>query len=313
MLLYFQAARCVAASDSDVQVKTKGKGKAPMKGPSKRKASSEEVMVLSTKKPTVPDTVQELPAVDEDINPCCYEESSGEDDICEDLVDITQPGPSGLQRALGSMPLVPRTEMVDEKIRAKVRDGKFVEFKQLLPHPSGQKPKKRFALSEGYFEEVEDEAKISFYQWLDAYIILMSVSLEFNPSQAQGMLRHLQIVKQMHSAGKNAVEYDYKFRRLRSNHFGVQWGEYLAELANEIPSIKSQESKASYRKPDSRPQGRPRNGFPAFSTTRVGLCFKFNAPSGCARGKTCRYLHKCLQCYSFDHPQYRCSRQQARP
>ena len=140
----------------------------------------------------------------------------------------------------------------------------------------------------------------------------MSVSLEFNPSQAQGMLRHLQIVKQMHSAGKNAVEYDYKFRRLRSNHFGVQWGEYLAELANEIPSIKSQESKASYRKPDSRPQGKPRNGFPAFSTTRVGLCFKFNAPSGCARGKTCRYLHKCLQCYSFDHPQYRCSRQQAR-
>ena len=72
MLLYFQAARCVAASDSDMQVKTKGKGKAPMKGPSKRKASSEEVMVLSTKKPAVPDTVQELPAVDEDINPCCY-------------------------------------------------------------------------------------------------------------------------------------------------------------------------------------------------------------------------------------------------
>ena len=28
------------------------------------------------------------------------------------------------------------------------------------------------------------------------------------------MLRHLQIVKQMHSAGKNAVEYYYKFRRL---------------------------------------------------------------------------------------------------
>ena len=28
MLLYFQAARCVAGSDSDVQVKTKGKGKA---------------------------------------------------------------------------------------------------------------------------------------------------------------------------------------------------------------------------------------------------------------------------------------------
>ena len=131
-----------------------------------------------------------------------------------------------------------------------------MEFKQLLPHPSGQRPKKRFALSEGYFEKVEEETKISFYQWLDAYIIFMSVSLEFNPSQAQGMLRHLQIVKQMHSAGKNSVEYDYKFRRPCSNHFGVQWGEHLAELA--IPSIKSQESKASYRKPDSRPQGKPR-------------------------------------------------------
>ena len=88
----------------------------------KRKSSGEEVMVLSTKKPTVPDTLQELPAVDEDINQCCYEESSGEDDICQDLVHITQLGPSVLQRALGSMPLVPRTEMIDEKIRAKVRD-----------------------------------------------------------------------------------------------------------------------------------------------------------------------------------------------
>ena len=145
MLLYFQTARCVAASDSDVEVKTKGKAKAPVKGLSKRKNSGEELMVSSTKRPAVPDTVQEQPAVDEDINPCSYEESSGKDAICEDLVDITQPGPSGLQRALGSMPLVPRTEMVDETIIAKVRDGKFVEFKQLLPRPSGRRPKKHFS------------------------------------------------------------------------------------------------------------------------------------------------------------------------
>ena len=63
--------------------------------------------------------------------------------------------------------------------------------------------------------------------------------------------------------------------------FGVQWGEYLAKLANEIPSFKSQESKASYRKLDStcRPQEKPRIGFSGFSTTRVGLCFKFKAQS----------------------------------
>ena len=69
------------------------------------------------------------------------------------------------------------------KVKSKVY-GKFVELKQLLPHPSRQRSKKRLALSEGYFEKVEDETKVSFYQWLDAYIISMSVGLEFNPSQA---------------------------------------------------------------------------------------------------------------------------------
>lgn len=224
-------------------------------------------------------------------------EKETESEMEEDEEQESQgPETSPPRRVMGSMPLVPRTEHVDEKLRKKIRQGKFVDFKLLIPHTKGNRPRTRFSLEEGLFQEVEDDTTQNFYQWLDAYIVFMSVNLEFFPAEAQGMLRHMQVIKRMHTANKDGVEYDYLFRKLKSNNADIAWGEYLAELAGEVKEMTPRKRfKPSLSKGQTR-----------YKTQ--GLCYRFNSQEGCRFGSRCRYAHKCKRCSSTDHPEYRCSK-----
>ena len=73
--------------------------------------------------------------------------------------------------------------------------------------------------------------------------MFISIHIEFNPTDIQGMLRHMQIVKKMCTQGKSGVESDTQFRRLRAQHDYIQWGEYLPELAADVEG----ESQQGYR------------------------------------------------------------------
>lgn len=228
------------------------------------------------------------------------EVSESESGVDEESLDepSTSSGARAVARPPGSMPLVPRTEAVDEhNLRQKIRQGKFVDFKLLVPSPEGRSLAKKFTLRDGHFQEVEDVSKLHFYDWLKAYVVYMSVFLEFFPKAAQGMLRHMQVVQDMHGAGKDAVGYDRQFRRLKAQNPDVAWGEYMTELANGLRDVP------------------PRK--PASATLRAGakfrpfskVCYRFNSPAGCELS-TCSFPHKCRRCASMDHPMHRCSRPQ---
>lgn len=60
--------------------------------------------------------------------------------------------------------------------------------------------------------------------------VLMSVHLEFFPSDVQGMLRHFEIIKGFQTAEKDGIEYDYPFRGLKSRNADIVWGKYITEL-----------------------------------------------------------------------------------
>ena len=206
-------------------------------------------------------------------------------------------------RQPGSMPLVPRKAHVDDKARDKIRRGEYVDFKFLVARPRGEEPRKKFAFSEGLFEEVEDSSNLVFYDWVDAFLVFMSVRLEFYPDEAQGLLRHMQIVKNIHGSGKDGVEYDFQFRRLKGQHKDIRWGEYLAELAVEM-----KDRRLPAPKRVERPRATGRFGFQPASRLgqQKGVCFKFNSPEGC-KYLSCRFSHKCRKC-SGDHPGCRCKK-----
>jgi hypothetical protein len=196
---------------------------------------------------------------------------------------------------MGTVPPRPRVEHVEDKIRKKIRKGEFVDFKLLTPRPRGEKRHKKFALTDGFLEEVEDTTNPTFYKWLDAFVVFMSIHIEYHPRDAQGLLRHLQIVKRMYTLGKAAVEYDYQFRRLKSVNQDVVWGENITELALEIG--------------DTRPAPRkPVEKSKYSALERRKLCRTFNSTKGCTFGAKCRYMHRCYKCRSQDHPGSRCNK-----
>ena len=82
-------------------------------------------------------------------------------------------------RPFGSMPLVPQTTRVDDKQKEKIRKNMYVHFRALVPHPKGKVPPTRFTINNGLFEEVANSEGLNIYSWIDAFVICMSVRLEF--------------------------------------------------------------------------------------------------------------------------------------
>ena len=97
-------------------------------------------------------------------------------------------------------------------------------------------------------------------------------------------------------SGKDGIEYDYQFRRLKSRNSDIVWGEYMAELAG---SLKEYKQEKKVEKKADQPTRKP---------GRVYYCNKFNQATGCKFGNGCKFVHKCRNCYSPDHPEYRCSK-----
>ena len=62
----------------------------------------------------------------------------------------------------------------------------------------------------------------------------MSIHWEFGPTDVQGMLHHFEMVKGCHVSGKDGIEYNYQFRRLRSRNSDTMWGESNNVLVNPL-------------------------------------------------------------------------------
>ena len=223
---------------------------------------------------------------------------SDDPDLSDSLFDEEVPlrAQQGL-RLPGAMPLVPRTDHLDDSMRRKIRKGKFVLLKKLL----GNRKKTGRGKTTPSPSEDSDEDNLPISLWVDAFIVLISVHIEFFPCDIQGMLRHMQIVKKMASQGKDGVEYDTQFRRLKAQHAYIQWGEYLPELAADVDGAAKRHFR--FRKPYNR-------GFQRVNraSQRVRVCHILNSTEGC-KTENCNFPHKCRRCLSGNYPLFRCTRE----
>ena len=186
-------------------------------------------------------------------------------------------------RSTGTIPPVPKTGHVSDKIRKAIRKGEVINLALLKPKnlkDPGSK-KLRFNIESCRFEEDEVSQDLSFYNWLECFLIYMSIRLEYYPDEAQGLLRHVQNVQSLSKADKDAVEYDLQFRTAKRQHPNIQWGEYLAELVDVLPAPKS------VHKGNIKPKT---HGMAKWG----GVCAKFNT-SGCTNTR-CRFKHECKSC-----------------
>lgn len=214
------------------------------------------------------------------------------------------------------MPIVPRTGHVSEGDRKKIRDGKFVDFASLCQPTKDTRQPKRFTvnLESGMFEQAEEQGRLTSARWMDAFLVFMSIRVDFAPGETQGLLRHCQIVKNLWTRGKDGNRYDDQFRRLKEQHADIQWGEYMAELIDELPPIMrhppvtrppSMTRTNAYRGGPSQVPGTYRRPFQL--TAAAETCFSFNSPGGCSKTQQmCRFRHRCRKCLAVGHAINKC-------
>ena len=208
-------------------------------------------------------------------------ESSGENtsETDSDNTDSSDEDQPTVGRAYGAIPPVPRTGHVSDKIKKQIRKGEVVNLALLKPKSAKDKNNKKIKINfeTGRFEEEEISQEMPFYEWLECFLIFFSIRVEYYPKEVQGLLRHIQNVQQLHTHKRDAVEYDLQFRATKYQHPTIEWGEYLGEIVDALPVLKSKkEGKTGSKKP-------------------TGICFKFNTSNGCS-WQNCRWQHICRQC-----------------
>ena len=218
-----------------------------------------------------------------------YSESASSSDGVDEM-------PAPVPRSTGTLPCVPRTGHVSDKVKKQIRKGDWVNFASLLEREVEHGPARRFTLTEaGTFEEIQERRILHFYEWVDCFIVFMSIRIEGFPGECQGLLRHLQLVKSLHSQGKDGTKYDTLFRKSKCQHPYIHWGEYLPELVCELGEPVQQ---PPYLRPplQSQPQASQLyHPAKAFIDRPKGTCFSFNSTTGCHRSN-CRFVHRCRRC-----------------
>lgn len=191
-------------------------------------------------------------------------------------------------RSTGTIPPVPKTGHVSEKLRKSIKKGEVINLALLKPTLLQDKPAKRFKFNaeNGSFEEEEESQNIGFYNWLECFLIYMSIRLDYFADEAQGLLRHIQNCQGLARSGRDAIEYDLQFRTAKRQHPSIQWGEYLGELVDMIPD--KTKTKRSFKQ---------KSTYQSATNNQKwgGHCFKYNAVGKCPYPH-CRYKHECKHC-----------------
>ena len=198
-------------------------------------------------------------------------------------------------RRPGSIPTEPNTSHVPPKTKKKILKGEYFDLSKLLPT----------LLDYEESEKVKtDQVKaLTFYDWICCFHTFMSIRLEFAPQELQGMLRHCEIVQDLHSQGKDGILYDARFRRKKEQYPFIGWGEYMADVVDGLPRRKFTMPTRPQLRPVSQLAPRPLPG--SAPNPNPTPCLKYNSANGCTF-RWCRYAHKCRKCGRLGHPAFKC-------
>lgn len=197
---------------------------------------------------------------------------------------------------------------VPDKLQEKVRAGKYVEFRQLLPGGGDTSYTLRLDSGKGdpsvHLASTTPAKPIaSMDAWLSAYTNFQYIYLQANPTSAPDLLKYQDTVRDLHQRfGFQAAKYyDENFRLLRERLPDLSFGSTHSELwlkaaTLQAPPRTNQPFLGRSGSPRARSSGRPAG---------KGCCFDYNTPGKRCIVNPCPYKHACTQCQG-NHPQYFC-------
>ena len=173
---------------------------------------------------------------------------------------------------------------VSKDVKQDIWDHNFIDMSRLLQRKSDQ------------------AAGIQTHeQWTSAFIVYVAIYAQKFPSETPGLMKHMEIVRDLGSRGGRAwMLYDDNFRQYRAeNPEALQWGDFLSETW-------SRASQAELS-PKTFPRTRSKNqSFRAEDGTAIPKGFCFSYAKGRCNNDGCRFWHKCALCQK-SHPTTTCN------
>lgn len=192
-------------------------------------------------------------------------------------------------------------ENISDKLKAEIRAGKYVDFRQLV-NDDDQKFKLKFNRNgednELSLIEEKNKKSLSLQQWLMAWNKFTAIFCTKNPELGSDFPHHLDIVLEMSREGGNWQFYDSEFRKLVEKG-EAQWGNTHLEL---FLKAKLQGKQTQYNFSSKTNNAR----WP------WGVCFPFHRGLGCKFGDNCRFQHRCFNC-GFHHAFSNCKKPVSTP
>ena len=180
---------------------------------------------------------------------------------------------------------------VDEVLKKKVADGKFIEMSEFLPWFAG-KNKTQLNISvnpisgENTLVAQKPRFKLSITQWLEAFDVFIAVKADLNCSASiiKGLLQYRRNISQF--SANSLIDwagYDRHFRSVAAQAGIVVWDQVDNNLLLEYGGLRAM-SAPSVAKTE-----------PSSSTKTFYHCYRYNSEGKCPNFR-CRYPHICSYC-----------------
>ena len=198
---------------------------------------------------------------------------------------------------------------VPESLKTRIKEGKFVEFSDLLP--SNFNKQKHFVLKETkeqgvHFVNHKSAKYLNIQQWNEAFASYMSIFMETGSNMREVLLLGKQLltyqkdVNALAQKNQNWAVYDRNYRRDRaSQHNPPPFSDIRHDLLIDVTLFQSRNVKDGFR------QGQKDNFRQKFRRQN-GTCYAYNDASRRCERPRCNFRHACQKCGRDGHPSYRC-------
>lgn len=201
---------------------------------------------------------------------------------------------------------------VNEKLREKIKNNQFVDFKYLLPTNRDSSLTLKVGGSAGeptvrLASTTQARPITSIDDWQTAFNIYNYIYIQAHPQQAADLLKYSDIIRDLAKRfGPSAfMYYDENFRALREQNPLMSFSQVHSELWIKAATAPPRAGEHTFR-------GRPQSfraphtaNYPTQNTAK-GFCFKYNKQGVFCQANPCLYRHACSLCQG-SHPRYRCA------
>ncbi len=193
---------------------------------------------------------------------------------------------------------------VQEDLRKTIREGSYVDLPLLN--------KEKYESKKGGQTKLDQPT--NFLDWMDLYLMYMSIRIQLHPSEAPHLLAYLKIIKDLSQkeGGKVWLEYDRDFRKQKVSDTSMPWTDICFRLL--YPLLPPRET-AAPATPAATSQPRSQKPFQAASggPPPDTACNEFYFGGWCNSFKSCTKEHICGHCHQNTHSLRSCFRAPKQP